>query len=336
MNAGQVIRWGIIGTGRMANLLARELRALCGHGAVLAAVASRDPTRAREFADRHDVARAYASVDELAAQTDIDAVYIASPPSAHAQHVRTCIAARKAVLCEKPFTINAREAGELIQRARDRGSFLMEAMWTRFLPSVISLRQSLQDREIGELQLIVAGGGFIPAPDPDYYLFNPTLGGGALLDAGVYLVSMSSMVLGTPLRTFASADIGVHGVDEHDVLVLDHVDGARALLYVSLRTSRMPDLEIMGSRGRIRLHGPVFKPPGYTITRGDAFPEHRVPPVDGSGYGYQVLEVMNCLRKGHLESEVMPLDETLTIMRTLDNARSQFGMRYAADVQPCR
>src|SRR4051812_28896833 len=166
------IRWGIVGTGRMAEVLARELIELAPQGAVLAAVASRDVSRAREFAGRFNIPRHYDAVAELAAQPDVDAVYIASPPSAHIEHARTCLLAGKAVLCEKPFTTNAREARELIALARTRRSFLMEALWTRFLPNVVALRKTLREGVIGDIQMIIGGGGFIPACSPDYYLVN--------------------------------------------------------------------------------------------------------------------------------------------------------------------
>lgn len=325
------IRWGIVGTGRMADVFARELVALTDRGAVPAAVVSRDIAKARDFAGRHGIAEACASVTQLAAQADIDAVYIASPPSTHVDHARACIEARKAVLCEKPFTINAREARELITLARNQGSFLMEAMWTRFLPNVVALRTALREKVIGDVQLIIAGGAFIPSCEPDYYLLNRSLGGGVLLDAGVYLVSLASMVLGTPARVFASADIGAQGVDEHDVLMLEYNGGARALLHVSMRARRMPDMEILGTRGRILLHGPIFNPAGYTVTRPDGSQSHHELPRAGTGYGYQIVEVMRCLRDGLTESDVMPLDETLSIMQTMDDARRHFGLRYSAD-----
>lgn len=325
------IRWGIVGTGRMAEVFARELAELADSGAVLGAVVSRDRLKACEFAHRHSADRAYESVHQLVEQPDIDAVYIASPPSTHAAHVRTCLQARKAVLCEKPFTTNAHEARGLIALARDQRTFLMEAMWTRFLPNVAALRTALRERVVGDVQLIVGGGAFIPSCAPEYFLFNRALGGGVLLDAGVYLVSLASMVLGTPLHVFASADIGAHGVDEHDVLTLDHRGGARALLYVSMRARRLPDMEIMGTRGRILLHGPIFNPAGYTVTRADGSQSHHELPRRGSGYGYQIEAVMQCLRAGLTECDIMPLDETCSIMATMDEARSQFGLRYPAD-----
>lgn len=325
------IRWGIIGTGRMADVFARELAALADAGAVLSAVVSRDRLKAHDFASRHCAERAYQSVEQLVAQPDIDAVYIASPPSMHATHVRACLQASMAVLCEKPFTTNAREARDLIALARDRRTFLMEGMWTRFLPNVAALRTALRERVIGDVQLIIAGGAFIPSCAPEYYLINRALGGGVLLDAGVYLVSLASMVLGTPVRVFASADIGAHGVDEHDVLMLDHSGGARALLYVSMRARRMPDMEILGTRGRILLHGPIFNPSGYTVTRADGSQSHHELPRRGSGYGYQIEAVMQCLRARLTECDTMPLDETLSIMETMDEARRHFGLRYPAD-----
>jgi predicted dehydrogenase len=325
------IHWAIVGTGRMADVFARELSALRSDGAILGAVVSRDITTARDFAGRHEIPQAYGSVTHLAAQADIDAVYIASPPSAHAEHARACIEARKAVLCEKPFTINASEARGLIALARSQGTFLMEAMWTRFLPNVVALRSALREKIIGDIQLIIAGGAFIPACTPDHYLLNRTLGGGALLDAGVYLLSLVSMILGGAVRIFASGEIGAHGVDEHDALLVDYSGGAKALLYVSLRARRMPDMEILGTRGRILVRGPIFNPSAFIVTDADGAQSQHELPHRGSGYGYQIVEVMQCLRAERNESGVMPLDETLSIMQTMDEVRRQLGLRYTAD-----
>ncbi len=319
------IRWGILGTGRMAALMAQELLGLESQGARLAGVASRDAGRASRFAARFGVAKAHASYTELANDRAVDMVYIATPPSEHHAQIKLCLEGGKSVLCEKPFTTNAEQAREVIQLARARGLFLMEAMWTRFLPAVAALRRLMSERAIGRPQLLIGGGAFIPAPEPDHYLFSSRLGGGALLDAGVYLVSFASMLLGAAHRVHASGDIGGHGVDEHDCFILEHDGGARALLYVSLRARRPPDLELLGDAGRILIAAPVFRPTTLTVRRASGDDEIVEFPLPGSGYGYQLIAAMNAVSEGRTETIEMPLDETLSIMTTMDEIRRQFA-----------
>lgn len=321
------IRWGILGTGQMAKTMAEELRSLATEGAQLEAVGSRSAATAQAFAQRHGIPRAHATHEALAADQDVDAVYIATPPVAHAANIRACLEQGKAVLCEKPFTLNAGEANELVSLAHARGVFLMEALWTRFLPAVEALRGLLHRGIIGEVQMVVGGGAFTPEYDPNYYLFSPQLGGGALLDAGVYLISMSSMCLGRPQRVLSSAGMSPHGVDDHDFMILEHAGGARSSLYVSLRAKRSPDFEILGSGGRIHVAAPIFRPTRLTVVSGAEPAQVLDYPVAGSGYGYQAIEVMAALRAGRTQSEIMTLEETLSIMETMDEVRRQWSPR---------
>jgi predicted dehydrogenase len=307
----------------MAATVAAEMAALEPSGVVLAGVASRRPDKAAAFAAHHPGCRAFGNYRDLLQDPGIDALYIATPPSEHAEAMLAAIAAGKAVLCEKPFTINADEAARVIDAARRRGVFVMEALWSRFLPAYAALRQMLAAGAIGQPQIIVAGGAFIPEPKQGHYLLDPSLGGGVLLDAGVYLLSLTSMILGEPSRIQASVRMGHSGVDEQNAMILDHAGGAIAVLYVSLRARRSPDMEILGDRGRIRLAAPIFKP--TRITRWDqqgveSSSEH---PVCGSGYGYQILAVNDALRAGRCESELMSWAETLSIMRSIDSIRRQ-------------
>jgi predicted dehydrogenase len=327
----QSVRWGIVGTGRMASMMAGELAGLGCHGTELGAVASRQLDTARNFALRHSIPAACDSIDELAARADIDVVYIATPHVRHCDDMLACLEGGKSVLCEKPFTLNAPEAERVVAAARARGLFAMEAMWTRFLPCMVALRAHLADGTLGSVRMLVGGGAFVPAPEAGHYLFDRHLGGGVLLDAGVYLVSMASMILGTPRRILACGALGRTGVDEQDAMLLEHADGACAALYVSMRARRAPDFEILADGGRIRIEPPVFRPTRLTLW--DASGEQRSEEyaIDGSGYGYQVLEVSKAIREGRRESAIMPLDETLSIMRTLDSIREQVGMRYDRD-----
>jgi predicted dehydrogenase len=207
----------------------------------------------------------------------------------------------------------------------------MEAMWTRFLPAVSAVRDLLKSGAIGRVQMIVGGGAFIPDFGPEHYLLNKELGGGVLLDAGVYLVSMASMILGTPTRIQSSGIIGRFGVDEQDAILLEHADGSTALLYVSLHARRSPDLEILGESGRISIAAPIFKPAKLTVWNKSGAATVTEYPIAGTGYGYQIREVADALRAGRRESTIMPLDETLSIMQTMDTIRQQVGLRYAGE-----
>jgi predicted dehydrogenase len=242
-----------------------------------------------------------------------------------------CLQGGKAVLCEKPFTLNAHEAERVIAAARSRRVFVMEALWTRFLPAVVALREMIVAGAIGRVQMLIGGGAFVPDFGPEHYLLDKRLGGGVLLDAGVYLVSMASMILGAPSRILASGSLGRHGIDEQDAIVLEHPDGSSALLYVSLRARRSPDLEILGDGGRIRVAAPVFRPAKLTIWEKDGSESTRDFPIAGSGYGYQLLAVSDAVRAGRHESTVMPLAESLSIMQSLDAVRRQIGLVYPGE-----
>lgn len=326
----QRIRWGIIGTGRMATTIASEIAAMRLQGVELTAILSRDGARARAFAERFQISCA---VDDPAAllSVPLDAVYIATPHTLHGAQMQACLRAGRAVLAEKPFTLNATQARAVLETAASARIFAMEAMWTRFLPSMVALRELVAAGTIGRVRMIIGGGAFVPDANAPSYLLDPALGGGVLLDAGVYLVSLASMILGTPSGVLASGQLGRTGVDEQDAIVLSYADGAQALLYVSLGARRSPDLEILGEHGRIRVAAPVFRPTRLILSSRDGSESVRDFPIEGSGYGYQIQAVCQALRAGEIESPVMPLAESLAIMQTLDEIRRQMGLRYPAE-----
>jgi predicted dehydrogenase len=320
------IRWGILGTGRMAAAFARCLKEV--EDAELVAVGSRTSESAAAFAARHSARNAHVGYAPVADDAEVDVVYVATPHSLHRENTLMSLHAGKAVLCEKPFAINAAQAASMIDAARARGLFLMEAMWTRFVPAVVRFRELLAEGAIGDVQLMVAGGAYQPAPDPDFYLFRRELGGGVLLDAGVYLVSMASMIFGPPSSVAAVGTLAPQGIDEQEGILLEHEAGGIATLYVSLRAQSAPDLTILGSAGRIYAHPPIFAPRRLTLTRYDGEDEILELPFAAEGYQFQAEEVGACLRAGRLQSQVMPLDETLQIMQTMDAIRDQLGLRY--------
>jgi len=320
------IRWGILGTGNMAGEFATGLKKV--NDAELVSIGSRTRDSALRFAEKFNVPNIHQGYENVAKDESVDVIYIATPHNSHKDNAILGLENGKAVLCEKPFTINAEEAEMVIDTARRKNVFLMEAMWTRYIPAVVKLRELLDEQVIGDVQLMLAGGAFIPEFDPEFYLFKHELGGGVLLDAGVYLVSMASMVFGAPDKILAMGQLGKTGVDEHDAVLLEHGNGAIANLYVSLRGKSSPDLTLIGDKGRIYAHAPIFCPGKLTITA-DGKEEIIEMPFAANGYQYEAMEVGRCLREGETESSHMPLDETLQIMRTMDKIRSQFGLKYS-------
>ncbi len=319
------IRWGIIGTGGIARKFATGLAALLD--AELVAVGSRSQAKADEFAREFNVPHRHSSYEQLASDADVDAVYVATPHSVHAENCLMAIAAGKPVLCEKPFTINARQAETVIHAARSKRLLLMEAMWTRFLPSMVRLREMLAENLIGDVRMLTADFGF-QRERRDGRLHDPALGGGALLDIGVYPVSLSSMIFGTPTDIKGVAEIGPTGVDEQDAIVFKHANGQLALLEATLRANTFHEADIIGAWGRIRLHRSWWRGSDMTVTLDAGGEEFLEFPFTGNGYQLEAAAFMECLRQGQLESKVMPLDETLSIMRTMDTLRAQWGMKY--------
>jgi predicted dehydrogenase len=322
----ETIRWGILSTGNITKQFARGLAAL--PDAQLLAVGSRSRESANAFGDMFGVERRYASYEELASDPDIDAIYIGTPHPFHKENSLLCLSHGKAVLCEKPFAINAQQAQEVISYARQKRVFLMEAMWTRFMPIMVRLRELLAEGVIGEVRMINADFGFRARPNPEHRLFNPALGGGALLDVGIYPLSLASMILGQPDRITSMAHLGETGVDENDAIILGYPGGALAVLTTAIRTLTPMEVVLNGTDGRITIHSRWWCPNRMTVEIYGKEKTEIEMPYAGNGYNYEAAEVARCLRAGLLESSVMPLDETLALMQTMDKIRAQWGLTY--------
>ena len=322
-------RWGILGTGAIARQFVEGLKAL--PEVEVFAVGSRSEASAAEFADERGIPRRYAAYEDLAADPDVDVIYVATPHPFHAGNAELCLEAGKAVLCEKPFTVNAAEAGRVVGLAREKGLFLMEGMWTRFFPLMEKLRRLISDRSIGEVRMLNVDFGFRTDLDPTSRLFDPALGGGALLDVGVYCVSLASMVLGTPSESVGLSHLGETGVDEQASIVLKHEEGRLANLSIGVRTATPQEATIMGTDGYLRIHSPWWRPTSMTISGPRGQSETVDAPISGNGFNYEAAEVMRCLAAGKTESEVMTLDETLSVMRTMDGIRAAWGLRYPSE-----
>lgn len=297
-----------------------------------AAVGSRSADAAAAFANRFGFARAHASYEALVADPEVDIVYIASPHALHHAHARLCLEHGKAVLCEKPLTLNAAQAHDLIQLSRARNLFLMEAMWTRCLPALVESRRLVVEQSvIGTPRFLIADFGFSKDFDPRHRLFDLTLGGGALLDVGVYLASLASLYFGQPATVAAQARFGQSGVDEDTALLFGYDEGRFAQLTASIATATPQEATIFGPAGSIRLHAPWWKADRFTIARTGGEAETIEAPYLGNGYTHEAMEAMRCLREGARESPLLPLDETAAIFETLDQVRAAWGLRYPGE-----
>jgi predicted dehydrogenase len=324
------VRWGVIGTGGIASTFVRDLRLLSDAAAV--AVGSRRQETADEFAHAHGVERAHPSYEALVDDPDVDVVYVATPHPGHHAAARLAIEAGKPVLVEKPFTLNADEAADLVAAARSRGVFLMEAMWTRFLPHIVRLRELLASGALGEIRTVTAEHGQWFAPDPQHRLFAPELGGGALLDLGIYPVSFASMVLGQPSRVTAVSEPAFTGVDATTSVLLEHDSGAHGVVTTTLAAVGANDASVVGTDARIEIDQVWYSPSSFSLLGRDGTVLERFDePHDGHGLRHEAAEVARCLREGRPESDVMPLDETVAIMRTLDEIRRQIDLVYPGD-----
>ncbi|MEU9509050.1 Gfo/Idh/MocA family oxidoreductase [Micromonospora sp. NPDC048170] len=320
-------RWGILATGHIAARFAEDLRLV--PGAELAAVGSRTAESAQRFAARHGVPRAYASWAELAADDELDVVYVATPHAAHHAAAMTCLAAGRAVLLEKPFTLDLATSVELVDAARAAGVFLMEAMWMRTNPLVRRLCELVADGAIGTVTSVRADFGAAGPFPPEHRLRARTLGGGALLDLGVYPLSLAHLLLGTPDHVRAWAKLSPEGVDENTAIVLGYDSGAIATLSCGMVGATPLVASVTGTTGRIDLPEPFFRPGSVTLHRAGAEPETITEELVGGGYQYEAAEVQRCLAEGLSESPLVPHAATLEVMALLDGIRAQIGVDYS-------
>ncbi|MFW6146371.1 MAG: Gfo/Idh/MocA family protein [Planctomycetota bacterium] len=321
----QQLRWGILGAGQIAGQFARGVAA-CESG-ILTAIGSRSQAKADAFGDKHDVPHRHGSYEALVAAPDVDAVYIATPHPMHHSNALLVLQGGKAVLCEKPFTVNAAQAREVVAAARAAGVFCMEAMWSRFLPSVRKATELVREGAIGEVRMIQADFGFRAAVNPEARLFNPALAGGGLLDVGIYPLSLAAMILGRPQAVTGFAQLGATGVDEQAAFVVRFPGDTLALCATGVRTTTPHEATILGTDGQIRLTASWWKGSDLIVSRGgqvETLPAEML----GNGYNYQADEVARCIADGRTESAVMPLDETIALIETLDQLRAQWGLSY--------
>jgi predicted dehydrogenase len=315
------LRWGVLGTGGIAATFAADL-ALSDSGRVVA-VGSRRIETAEVFAERFGIPNRHGSYEALVADPEVDVVYVATPHPLHHPHARLALRAGKPVLVEKPFTVDAAQARELVAIARDAGLFLMEAMWTRFLPHVAEIRRLLAEGALGEIVSLSADHGQWFAPDADFRLFAPALGGGALLDLGIYPVSFASMVLGAPERVVSLITPAFTGVDAQTSMLFGYASGAQAILTCTLSAATATRAAIVGTDARIEIDAAFYAPTSFTLISRTGERSRFEAPHEGRGLRHQADEVARCLRAGLRESPLMPLDESVAIMATIDTVLAQ-------------
>ncbi|MFB6098792.1 MAG: Gfo/Idh/MocA family protein, partial [Salinibacter sp.] len=321
------IHWGILGTGNIARLVAEDLQLLAE--AELTAVGSRAQVRADAFGDTFDVPRRYSSYEALVADSDLDVIHVATPHSSHLEHASMALEAGTAVLCEKPLVLNADQAEQLIGTARRHEQFLMEAMWTRFLPVMDDVRHLIHEEQIlGDVHLLQADIGVTASFDPDHRLFDPALGGGALLDLGVYPIAFAFDLFGPPDSVASSSVLGSTGVDEQCAAVFRYEDDTQAIWHASVRADAGRTCVLAGPEGRLRGHRAWWKGAPFELVRPDGSTETWARPFEGNGYQFEAAHVMRCLHEGRTESPVMPLDESRRLLQTTDALRQEWGVTY--------
>lgn len=334
---GARLRWGVIATGGIAAAVTRDLELLSD--AELYAVSSRSQAAADAFAADYGFTRAYgdhdgeAGYERLLADDAVDVIYVATPHAHHHEIAMAALQAGKHVLCEKALTVNAREATELVELARERGLFLMEAMWSRFLPSMQRAFEIAASGEIGEVKWVSADLGF-PAPySPTSRLWAPRDGGGALLDITIYPLLWALGTLGFPQTVSATGWINDDGVDAQNALTLGYHHGAQAQLTSSLLAHGPRAATVAGSNGFLQSVGSVNNPKELIVRVGFDEPRTEQFSVVGRGYSYELREVTRCIQQGLTESPVMPLEDSLNTMRLFDGVRAQLGVSYPNDAR---
>ncbi len=326
------IRWGIISTGHISGKFAEALEIL--PEAELSGVASRTSEKATEFAEKYKIPKAYATYQELADDPDIDVVYIGTPHTFHLANSIMCMQKGKSVLCEKALTINAREAKEMVRVAREENVFLMEAMIPRHVPLIKKVLKWIDDGKIGEVRMVkasrCANGDF----DPEARQLNPKLGGGSLLDVGVYVISFASMIFGKePKDVVGLSHIGEMGSDEQGVAILKYDKGEIADLSFALRTEAVNEAYILGTDGFIKIDDVFAVPTKATLFINKKEVESIEEPIIGNALNYEAEEVMRCMKQGLIESPLMPLDESIQIMEIMDKIREPWDLIYSNDLK---
>jgi len=323
------LRWGIIGTGLIADLFVTDLLA---NGFTVSAVGSRTEGSAAAFAERFGIPTAHASYEALVADPEVDVVYVATPHPYHVANATIALEAGKHVLVEKPFTLNATEAASIVDLAEKNNLVVLEAMWTRFLPHMIRLRELIAEGVIGDVRTVIADHNQNLPSDPKHRLQDPHLGGGALLDLGIYPISFAWDMLGAPSSVSAIAAKTPTGVDRQTAVVLGYADGQQALIHTALDTAGPNAASVIGTKGWVAIDRVFYEPTAFTVYDLDgAIVERYESSVSDRGMQYQAAELERIVAAGLLAGDMLPPRETVGIMTTLDEIRAQIGLVYPGE-----
>jgi len=325
----KIYNWGILGPGRIAHKFAQDLLRL--PNAKVHAVASRSLERAEEFAAQYHAAFAFGSYEELISCPYLDVIYIATPHTGHFEHTLLCLNAGIPVLCEKPLAVNLRQAQQMVYMAQNKQTFLMEAIWTRFIPTHLKMWEIINSGRIGKVLSVKADFGFKPDFQPESRLFDRRLAGGSLLDIGIYPVFLAMNILGKPKDIQAMAHLGATGVDEEVAISFKYASGQMAVLHSSIRFETKSEAFIYGEKGTIYLHSRWHEPSTMSLNIPGEAPEFFQFDDPGNGYHYEAEEVMRCLDAGQTESEALPLQFSADLMDVLFSIRHLVGLQYPAD-----
>lgn len=326
------IRWGILGTGFIAELQTQDL---IEHGFTVQAVGSRTLEPSRAFSEKFSIPTAHDSYEALVADPAVDVVYVATPHTYHLAHALLALNAGKHVLVEKPFTINAREAREIVDLAESKGLVALEAMWSRFLPHMARLREIIHDGTLGEIRKITASHNQNLPRDPAHRLNDRALGGGALLDLGIYPVSFAFEVFGAPVNILASASMTATGVDRQTAAIFEYAQGQQAMVDCALDADGATRAAVIGTEGWVDIEPTWYNPTPFT--RFDAHGnvlERFDEPVTGRGMQFQAAEMERLIHAGLTAGTVLPPSESVAVMAAMDEIRRQIGLSYAADATP--
>ena len=323
---GKVFNWGIIGLGNIAHKFAKDL--LQVQDARLLGVATRNKEKATKFAEKYDVENYYDSYEALVKNPEIDVVYIATPHVFHFENTMLCLQNNKAVLCEKAFAMNFEQVQTMANTAASRNLFLMEAMWTRFIPATEKLITLIGEQGIGEVYKIEADFGFKGDNDFTSRLYDKKLGGGSLLDIGIYPIYLSLLLLGIPDKIQAEATFTSTKVDDSCTMIFEYKNNTKAFLKSIIKENTPIEAIIYGKKGTIKMHSPFHHSKKLTLTNTDNSVEELNFDFNELGYSYEIVEVMNCLKKGRNQSLKLPHTMSLDLIKTLDRVRKEIGLTY--------
>jgi predicted dehydrogenase len=325
-------KWGIIGPGNIAHEFTHDLRYVKDEQHVVQAIVAKDIESAREFAEQENVPEYYDSLDSFFSKSDVDAVYIATPHTLHYEQAVECLNKRIPVLCEKPIAINSQQVQEMIKCSEANNTFLMEGMWIRFLPSIRKTLELILSGAIGQVLHIRADMSYRAPKDPENRFFNPELGGGSLLDLGIYPVYLAMLLFGSPDAIKATGRLSAEGVDETCAALLDYNSGKYAVAESSIVTQAPLEAELFGEKGKLLIKRQWNeKPPAIIIEEYTGKIQTIELNWEGRGFQFEVEEVCNCLRRGEIQSDKLSHQFSLDLMSCMDEIRRQMAVRYPGE-----